>query len=94
MKRSVLVAFFSSAPLRLSLPPHPGASNVTRTLTRSPWRTDGILSLADVRRPRPRRLQQHRSAVSSPTLSFYGRPNHAASWTGSFLPLTLQLLHR
>lgn len=27
---------------------------------------------------------QHRSALSSPTLSFYDRPNHAASWTRRF----------
>ncbi|KAG0429093.1 hypothetical protein HPB47_023967, partial [Ixodes persulcatus] len=47
MERSVIVAFFVSAPPRLSPRHHPGASNGARTLSLPLWRTVGILSFAD-----------------------------------------------
>lgn len=93
MEQSVLVVFCSGAAAT-----KPTAS--PRCIQRrsnpesAPWKTVGTLSLADARRPCPRRLQQHRSSVSPPTLSIYGRPNHSASWTRPFLPSPPQLQHR
>lgn len=94
MERSVLAAFSVSATPRLCPPPLPGASNVAQTLTRPPWTTAAIMSLADVGLPCPWHLQQRRSAVNSPTLSIYGQINHAASWMRPLLQSTPQLLRR